>query len=263
VLNVIHVLPPDKAPGPDGFTSRFLQSAWEIINADLMVAFNAFWYLDTRSFHAINEVLMVLLPKSVEVVAIKDFQLISLIHVLGKLFSKLLANRLTPRLGELVHISQSAFVKGYFSQDNFRVVQGTAKLLHTRKRPSLLLKVDIACTFDSVVWPFLLKVLEHMGFPAHWRDWGSVLLSTLSTKVLLNSIPGERICHARGLWQGNPLSPMLFILVMEALIGLIRHAKAWGLLQPLSSRLIPFRASLYADDLILFLSRLAPIFNFS
>jgi hypothetical protein len=79
-----------------------------------MAAFDAFWYLDTHNFHAINEALMVLLPKSADIVAIKDFHLISLIHVLGKLFSKLLANRLAPRLGELVHVSQSAFVKGRF-----------------------------------------------------------------------------------------------------------------------------------------------------
>jgi hypothetical protein len=86
---------------------------------------------------------MVLLLKLTDVVAIKDFRPISLIHVLGKLFSMLLANRLAPRLGELVHVRQSAFVKGCFIQDNFRVVQGTAKLFHARKRQSLLVKVDI------------------------------------------------------------------------------------------------------------------------
>jgi hypothetical protein len=53
-----------------------------------MSAFDSFWYMDTRNFHTINEALMVLLPKSAEVVAIKDYHPISLIHVLGKLFSK-------------------------------------------------------------------------------------------------------------------------------------------------------------------------------
>jgi hypothetical protein len=60
-------------PGLDEFTARFLQSAWEIICRDLMTAFDAFWYLDTCSFHAINEALMVLLPKSADIVKIKDF----------------------------------------------------------------------------------------------------------------------------------------------------------------------------------------------
>jgi hypothetical protein len=112
---------------------------------------------------------MVLLPKSTEVVVIKDFRPISLIHVLGKLFSKLLANRLASRLGEMVHVSKSAFVKGRFIHDNFNVVQGTVKLLHVRKWPSLLVKVGIARPFDSVAWSFLLEVLQHIGFPARWK----------------------------------------------------------------------------------------------
>jgi hypothetical protein len=221
---------------------------------DLMAAFDVFWHIDTRNFHVINEALIVLLPRSAEAVAIKDFRPISLMHVLSKLFSKMLANRQALRLGEMIHVSQSAFMKGRFIQDNFKVVQGTAKLLHARKWPSLLVKVDIARAFDSVAWPFLLKVLQHKGFPAPWRDWVSVLLSIASTKVMLTSVSGKRICHGRGLRQRDPLSPMLFIIVMEALSALLHHVEEWGLLKPLPLWLIPFRASLYVDDLILFLS---------
>jgi hypothetical protein len=101
-----------------------------------------------------------------------------------------------------------------------------------------------------------------MGFPIHWRNWVSMLLSTVSTKVLLNNTPGERIYHGRGLRQGDPLSPMLFLLVMEALSGLIHRVEAWSLLQPLPSCLIPYRASLYADDLILFLNPVATDLQF-
>jgi hypothetical protein len=125
VLRVIRALPSDKALGPDGFIARFLQLAWEIVRVGLMAALDAFWHMDTRNFHAINEALMVLLPKSAEAMAIKDFQPISLIHVLGKLISKL--------LGMMIRVSQSAFVKGRFIQDNFKVVQGIAKLLHARR----------------------------------------------------------------------------------------------------------------------------------
>jgi hypothetical protein len=60
----------------------------------------------------------------------------------------------------MIHVSQSTFVKGRFIQDNFKVVQGTAKLLRARKWPSLLAKVDIARAFDPATWPFLLEVLQ-------------------------------------------------------------------------------------------------------
>jgi hypothetical protein len=71
---------------------------------------------------------------------------------------------------------------------------------------------------------------------------------------MINSVPGEKICHARGLCQGDPLSPFLFLLVMEVLSALIKRADDWSLLSPLGVRAIPFRASLYANDLIMLLS---------
>jgi hypothetical protein len=99
VLGVIQSLPPDKAPGLDSFATRFLQHSWD---------------METRSFHAINEALMTLLSKKVEVVSLKDFRPISLIHIIGKLFSKVLTNILAPKLDTLVHQSQSVFIKGRY-----------------------------------------------------------------------------------------------------------------------------------------------------
>jgi hypothetical protein len=136
-------------------------------------------------------------PKSSEATSLKHYRSISLIHSVGKLISKLLENRLAPCLSELVHPSQSAFIKQRFTQDNFKYMQSAAKLLHVRKRHSLLLKVDIALTVDSVAWSFLIEVLQHMGFPRPWIDWVVALLSTANTKILLNGVPGEQICHAQ------------------------------------------------------------------
>jgi hypothetical protein len=90
--SIIKELWPDKAPGPDKFMARFLQVAWDIIQPDLMAALDAFWCHDTRDLHATNEALMILLPKRVYAKAVQDYRPISLIHLVGKLISKLLAN---------------------------------------------------------------------------------------------------------------------------------------------------------------------------
>jgi hypothetical protein len=148
-----------------------------------MTVFGAFWYVDAMNFEEVNGALMVLLPKTPDASAIKDYRLISLMHVIGKLFSKVLANHLATPLREKVHTSQCAFIKGRFIHDNLDL----SKLLHLKRKLSLLLKVDIAQ--DSMSCPFLIKVLNHLGFPLRWADWLSVLLSMASTKVMLNESP--------------------------------------------------------------------------
>ena len=94
----------------------------------------------------------------------------------------------------------------------------------------VLLKIDIAKAFDTVSWTFLLEVLQHMGFGRRWRNWLSIILSSASTKIMLNGHAGRRICHARGLRQGDPLSPMLFVLVMEVINHTIHWLDSEGLL---------------------------------
>jgi hypothetical protein len=176
-----------------------------------------------------------------------------MIHCLDRLLSKVLATRLAPRLSTLVHGSQSAFIRGRFIQDNFRYVHSSAKLLHSCKWSCLLLKVDISRAFDSVAWPFLLEVLQHMGFPSVWQDLVASLLAVASTRATVNGSLMPKIWHARGLRQGDSLSLMLFLLVMKAFSALIRKADEWLLLQPLQLSTIPHRASFYANDLIMFL----------
>jgi hypothetical protein len=187
--------------------------------------------------------LMILLRKKEQPASMGDYRPISLIHSFSKLFTKCLARRLAPRLHEIVSPNQSAFIKGRSIHDNFRAVQLACRWLHARKFATVLLKVDIAKAFDSVSWPFLLEVLQHIGFPRRWTNWISVLLSTSSTRVILNGRPGNRITHARGLRQGDPISPMLFVIVMECLNSLIREADRRGALSPLPGRAISNRTS--------------------
>jgi hypothetical protein len=70
------------------------------------------------------------------------------------------------------------------------------------------------------------------GFSQRWCDWIALIMSTASTKVRLNGQPGERIWHRRGLRQGDPLSLMLFVLVMDVLNRLLGRAREHGVLQP-------------------------------
>ncbi|WVZ94677.1 hypothetical protein U9M48_040542 [Paspalum notatum var. saurae] len=226
----IRELPMDKAPGPDGFTGRFYKTCWSVIKDDTG---------HVSKFKLLNSAFITLLPKKVDALQVKDFRPISLIHSFAKL---LLTNRLAPKLPELVSVNQSAFVKGQSILDNFLMVQQLARSLHISKTPHVLLKLDISKAFDL-----------HIGFGCKWCNLISLLLSTSSTRILINSMPGNSIYHHRGLHQGDPLSSMLFILVMEVLNSLLTFSTQEHLLQPIACQQAKHRVSFYADDVIMFL----------
>jgi len=101
-------------------------------------------------------------------------------------------------------------------------------LLRKKKIPNILLKLDVAKAFDTVEWPFMLAVLQAMGFGLCSRHWITTLLSSATSNILLNGQPRKPIRHRRGVRQGDSLSPLLFIIAMEVLGRLFSTAREQG-----------------------------------
>ena len=166
----------------------------------------------------------------------------------------MLATRLAENLNSLVSQVQSDFIKRRSIHDNFLYTQNIIRELHRAGVPTLFLKLDIAKAFDTVRWDFLLEVLDRMGFGCRWRAWITALLASASSTVLLNGVRGRWFKHRTGLRQGDPLSPMLFILAMEPLQQMLDKATEQGLLTPINNRKARLRASLFADDAAILLN---------
>lgn len=168
VAAAVKCLPSGRAPGPDGFTNNFYKACWDIIKFDIMAAFHNIYVLRCEQLAQVNGAQIVLIPKVEVTQEVKDFRPISLIHSFAKLFTKVLALRLSSYIDQLVSGSQSAFIKGRCIQDNYIYVRGLARHYHRTKTPACLLKLDISKAFDTVSWEYLLELLSRRGFSLRW-----------------------------------------------------------------------------------------------
>ncbi|XP_020249244.1 uncharacterized protein LOC109826633 [Asparagus officinalis] len=258
ILEAVFGLHPDKSPGPDGFPILFFQKFWHIVQADV-IDFIQRLYSQPHLLHNINFSHICLIPKKEGALSPKDFRPISLINSSCKIFSKILANRLRKVLHLLIDNSQSAFQSGKSSLDSFLLGHEMINFCSSGKKEICAFKVDFYKAFDCVNWSFLQSLLKARGFGPKWCLWIHTILSSSKSAVLVNGSPTKFFRCFRGLKQGDPLSPLLFLLVANVLSKLLKCSAQSGDLSELNlkGQLNNIRSIQFADDTIIF-SRATP-----
>ena len=256
VLQVVKDLQGDKAPGPDGFTMAFFQKCWSVIEEDVL-GFFAEGHTHCKFERSLNASFIALIPKKQNALNIQDFWPISLIGSVYKLLAKVLANRLKGVLDSLISESQNSFVGGRKILDSVLIANECLDSRLKSHVPRVICKLDIEKAYDHVDWKCLLHLLERMGFGVRWRRWIEVCISSVQFSVLVNGSPEGYFTSSRGLRQGDPLSPLLFLLVMEVLSRMLKRVESKGLIQGFSAggnanSGLRISRLLYADDTILF-----------
>ena len=131
---------------------------------------------------------------------------------LYKLLAKVLANRLKKVVGKMVSSTQNAFVEGRQILHATLIANAAINSLLKRNESGVMCKLDLEKAYNHINWNFLLIVMQKMGFGEKWASWISWCISTATFSVLINGLPTGFFQRTRGLRQGDPLSPYLFVI---------------------------------------------------
>ena len=247
---------PDKAPGPDGFSACFFQSNWDTVGVQVVLEIQSFFLSDVLP-SKINNTHIRLIPKKQSPQKMVDYRPIALCTVFYKIIAKLMAKRLQPILHDLISENQSAFVPKRAITDNVLITHEMLHYLKTSKakvKCYMAVKTDMSKAYDRLEWNFIEAVQKRMGFHPKWILWLMQCISTVNYSFLLNDSAQGQVIPSRGIRQGDPLSPYLFILCSEVLSGLCCKAQLDGSLPGIRVALGSPRVNhlLFADDTMFF-----------
>jgi hypothetical protein len=256
VTKTIKDLKSNSAPGPDGLNALFYHKYWDIIGQDI-IEYSLNILNNNGSPKDINHTYISLIPKLSSPNFPSDFRPISLCNVILKIVTKTIANRIKNVLPSIINDQQSAFLPGRLITDNALIV---FEAFHYIKRPRkkdngfVGIKLDIAKAYDNLEWNFIENIMRAMGFPPNTINVIMNCIRIVSFSILINGQPTESFSPNRGIRQGDPLSPYIFIICVAVLSGLITKNLHEGHIHgvTIATNAPPISHLLYANDCILF-----------
>lgn len=206
----------DKSLGSDGWTIEFYLAFYDLLGQDFLKVVEE-CSLSGSLYNAINSTFIALIPKSDTPSSFNDYRPISLCNFLYKIISKIIANCLCPILSRHIAPQQFYFLEHQQIHEAIGSVQEAIHSICTRHQKAIILKIDLEKAFNRVSWLYIKMLLIHMGFPHNFITWIMTCITTPTFHILTSGYASLLLHSKRGLRQGCPLSPLLFLIVMDGL----------------------------------------------
>lgn len=226
---VLKQMAPLKAPSPDGMPLIFYQHYWSLIGDDVSLAVLSCLNSGTL-LTSLNHTYIIVSKRKIPK-RVTEFRLVALCNIIYKLILKVLANKLKSRLPFVISESQSAFQYDKAISDNILVAFETLHHMKNKKigkEGYMAIKLDMSKTYDRIEWMFLERLMRKMGFLERWIGLMLMCVQSVTNFSLVNGEPRGFIHPTQGIYQGDPLSSYIFLLVSKGLNGLLQKVFAPG-----------------------------------
>ncbi|XP_075645329.1 uncharacterized protein LOC142616340 [Castanea sativa] len=247
---------PLTAPSPDGMPPLFYHHFWPIVKSIVIITVLDFLNHDVSppKFHDTH---IVLIPKTKNLEKVSDYRPISLCNVAYKIASKVVANRMKLVLQEIIGENQSACIAERLITDNVLVEHELMSHVSKKKKGKcgeIAIKLDMSKAYDWVEWECLKQIMKKLGFHEKWISTVMRCVSSVKYAIRINGQPYGSIQPTRGLRQGDPLSPYLFLLCVKGLSALLNHAAQRNAIKGVAASANGPRIShlFFADDSLIF-----------
>lgn len=250
VQEAIKSLNPGKSPGPDGFSAEYYKANSDLLAPILEGMYNESFRNCQLPKTLSDATITLILKKDKDPLLCSSYRPISLLNVDFKILSKILALRLQRVLPQIISLDQTGFMTGRHSYHNSRRL---LNIIHTPSSsvPEIVVSLDAEKAFDRVEWSFLYDVMDRFGLGEDFVRWVQLLYSSPLASVRTNNNLSPPFSLGRGTRQGCPLSPLLFAIAIEPLAIWLRSEERF---KGIMRRGITHKLSLYADDLLLYIS---------
>ena len=206
-----------KRPGNDGFTTEFFKFFWPDLGHFILRSLNFAYINDCLSVTQKQGIITCIPKPNKRRNVLKNWRPCSLLNVIYKLASSVIANRLKTVLKRIINEDQKGFISGRFKGENIRLIYDILFETKEQNIPGLLLSIDFQQAFESVSWKFISKTLDYFNFGPSFKKWINIFQNGTESCILQNGFLSEFFYLQKGCRHGDPIPPYIFILCAEVL----------------------------------------------